>query len=131
MRQLVGLLDNKIVGPTASISASTPSGASAGIDVTSWRGGKMAPIQFQLFIDGAASGSIASPALWGYIATRSSWYFVQSLNGGTTIPIVSATQGHAETLNLALGNYDRLAVVGTPTGGPFTASAGPLESWSF
>lgn len=139
MRQLAGIIKDKIVGPSTAIGA-RPSLSTDGLDVTSWREGPgtFAPPSFEIFIDGAGASSLAAPAtgslgveLWGYVASRNSWYFLASLNKGVAVPVIGAGQGYAEIATLPLGDHDRLAVAATVTGAAVTASFGPIESWTY
>lgn len=138
MRQLVGLIDNKVIGPESITTNTRPALVSDGIDVTSWHeAGSMTYPQFEVFLDGSAAASLTAPSagtlgveLWGYKASRSAWYFIQSLNKGTAIPIIGAGQGYAEQVN-DVGDFDRLAVACTISAGTLTASFGPLETWTY
>jgi hypothetical protein len=130
MREVIELRKGMATGAT-DIGA-RPAVAADGVDITSWRpDSKRSPRLVQAFIAGSAAASITEPAsgtigveLWGYALSQ--WWLLGALNDGAAIPIVSATQGFAESLN-EIGDFDRLAVAGTVSAGTATYVFAPLE----
>ncbi len=130
MREVIELRKGQATSATAI--GARPALSTDGVDVTTWRpDGKRSPRLAQVFIAGSTAASITEPSsgtigveLWGYVLGQ--WWLLGALNSGNAIPIVSATQGHAETLN-EIGDFDRLAVAGTVSAGTATYVFAPLE----
>ncbi len=62
-----------------------------------------------VYLYGTAA-TLTSVNLWGF--RRSRWHRLGQLNGGATIPIVSATVGYSEIISF-VGIWSRLAVSAT------------------
>ncbi len=94
----------------ASVSAgamAVPSAASDGADITTWRSDSRAKTMRAIVYLYGTSATLTSAWLWGYRHSR--WHRLGMLNGGSDIPITSATQGYAEVVGF-VGIFDRLAV---------------------
>ncbi|HET9063692.1 MAG TPA: hypothetical protein VFO62_10425 [Candidatus Binatia bacterium] len=121
---------------TLAISATRPSGASDGVDITSWRidvNGGYAPTTAALLIEGSQAlevesptGGLDGPELWGYRLNK--WWRAGYLNNGLDIVIVGASQGFAAEISI-IGVFERLAIAGTPSIGSATATMIPVQEW--
>lgn len=118
---------NKSTAATA-MTATKPSAAGDGVDVSQWKSGPHAPQAVVVLIDGDATMTVTGAELWGYVATSGAtkWRVLGKLNNGETITISGANQGHAEEVgHVAMAS--RLAVVGTEVGGNATYMFAPLD----
>ena len=132
-RNLLAAIDAKLV--QVAITATRPSTALHGVDVTSWRTGVFFSSQMAaLLVDGDRAMTIASPTLgangvelWGY--RLSQWWRIGYLNDGQSIDIAGDLQGYATEVDI-IGIFDRIAIAGTPSAGTAVAKLIPIESWS-
>lgn len=117
-----------------AVSATRPSGAGAGVDVTSWRQNALfGPPLAAVFLDGSGAqtlssptGGTAGPELWGYV--KGEWWLIGYLNNGTDIAIVGAAQGFAQEMQV-MGIFERLAVAATISAGTCNARLFPIDHW--
>ena len=94
----------------AASALAVPSSASDGADVSSWRSGSHAKtMRAFVYLYGTAA-TLSAVWLWGYRHGR--WHRLGQLNGGSDIPITSATQGYSEVIGF-VGIFTRLAVSAT------------------
>lgn len=125
-------LESKLV--EVAVSATRPSAAGDGEDITTWRMPEgFAPALAALLLDGSEAltlesptGGAEGPELWGYRLEK--WWRLGVLNNGADIAIAGAGQGFATEIAV-IGAFERLAVVGTPTAGSATAYLIPLQEW--
>ena len=87
-----------------------PSTSSDGAGISTWRSNSRAKMMRAVVYLYGTAATLASAWLWGYRHDR--WHRLGLLNGGTDIPITSATQGYAEVVGF-VGIFDRLAVSAT------------------
>lgn len=126
-------LVEKVQGHT--LNGARPSGATDGVDTSSWRSGAYGPFSLQVYFDGTQAANVTQPTggavgveLWGLktVNGAAKWWRVAILNGGSQIPIVSAALGESEKVDL-VGSFDRLFVAGTGSAGTVTALFVPYE----
>jgi hypothetical protein len=87
-----------------------PSASSDGADISEWRGeSRLKTMRAIVYLYGTAA-TLSAVWLWGWRHSR--WHRLGQLNGGSDIPITSATQGYAEVVGF-VGIFDRLAVSAT------------------
>lgn len=113
---------------TALISHVAPTGASDGVDITSWLRGGYKPNACIAYI-GTASEAIAitAGAYWaGYDPTTGEWYRVRTANDGSAIALTTGV-GYAEKL-IDIGWASRLALVDTGDTGTHLYGFTPLET---
>jgi len=130
------ILTNEAKLVAIPVTATRPSSASDGMDVTSWRaavGYAFGPVTAALFLEGTVAltlssptGGLDGPEIWGYRFEK--WWRAGYLNNGLDIEIVGADQGFATEVDL-VGIFDRLAVAGTPSVGEATANLVPILEW--
>lgn len=119
---------NAGLAPTAAaITATRPSGASDGVDMSALRGVS----RYTIKLDADAARTVTSPTggssgveLWGYDGVQ--WSLIGLLNNGADITIIADTQSWAVTVDLGR-SYDRLEVAGTKSAGTVTKQFTPIE----
>src|ERR1051326_7244058 len=131
-RTLVAMNEGRLV--TVPVTATRPSLATDGVDVTGWRdNGAFSPPLAGMFISGTVALTLNSPAggtrgaeLYGWRLSK--WWLIGYLNDGNAIDVVSADVGYAQEVDI-LGIFTRLAVVGSVTAGVATAEFAPIDHW--
>lgn len=108
MRFVVPVLGSLVTKAAGALPV--PSAFSDGTDISVWRpGSNMRNTACVLYLYGTAA-TLTSVWLWGWRHDR--WHRLGQLNGGSDIPITSATQGYAEQVDFP-GIFDGLAVSAT------------------
>lgn len=109
MHELVQAFESQIktVAPGA---LAVPATSSDGADISTWREeSRSKTMRAFVYLYGNAA-TLTAVWLWGYRHSR--WHRLGMLNGGSDIPITSATQGYSEVVGF-VGIFDRLAVSAT------------------